>query len=50
MQPTPLAASEIEAILRADFCYNHITVYGCGAADGQGVNRQSIDIVPAKDP
>jgi hypothetical protein len=27
MQPTPLAASEIVAILRARICYNHIAIY-----------------------
>jgi hypothetical protein len=39
MQPTPLAASKIAAILRAGFGYNDITIYRCGAADGQLVGR-----------
>jgi hypothetical protein len=41
MQPTPLAASEIGAILRAGFGDNDITIYRCGAADGQLVGLHS---------
>jgi hypothetical protein len=37
IQPTPLAASEIGAILTVRICYNAITPYRCGAADGQPV-------------
>jgi hypothetical protein len=40
MQPTPLAASEIAAILRAGFSYNDIATWLGGAADGQLVSRR----------
>jgi len=46
MQPTPLAASEIAPILRAGFGYTDITIYRCGAADGQLVGRQVDNAVP----
>ena len=39
MQPTPLAASKTGAILSARICYNDITIYQGGAADGQPVGR-----------
>jgi hypothetical protein len=42
MQPTPLAASKIGAILRARICYKYIAFYWRGAADGQAVGWQSI--------
>jgi hypothetical protein len=37
IQPTPLRGHKIEAILKARICYNAITIYRCGAADGQHV-------------
>ena len=37
MQPTPLRVDEIAAILRARISYNAISIYRCGAADGQSV-------------
>ncbi len=45
MQPTPLAASGIDAILHARICYNAITIYQCGAADAQAVSPQAIKSV-----
>jgi hypothetical protein len=42
IQPTPLAASEIGAILTVRICYNHIAVYWCGAADGQLVGPHGV--------
>jgi hypothetical protein len=41
-QPTPLAASEIVAILAPGFCSAVSPFYRCGAAEAQGVGRQSI--------
>jgi hypothetical protein len=40
LQSTPLAASEIGAILTVRICYNHIAVYRCGAAEAQHVGHQ----------
>ncbi len=39
VQPTPLAASEIVAILKADFGSKVVSIYRCGAADAQSVGR-----------
>jgi hypothetical protein len=41
LQSTPLAASEIGAILTVRICYNHIAVYRCGAAEAQHVRPRS---------
>jgi len=41
MQPTPLAASKIAAILRAGIGYNAIALYRCGAADARVVSLLS---------
>jgi hypothetical protein len=45
MQPTPLAASEIAAILRAGFSYNDIATWLGGAADGQLVRLPPISFL-----
>jgi len=42
VQPTPLAASEIVAILKAEFVPNLVLIYWCGAADAQDVGRHPV--------
>jgi len=44
LQSTPLAASEITAILSARICYNGITIYRCSAAEAQLVGPILINL------
>ncbi len=42
---TPLRGPEIARILKTDFGWIVISVYGCGAADARTVRRQPLTLV-----
>jgi hypothetical protein len=41
IQPTPLAASEIGAILSVRICYHHITMYQAARLMGKAFGRRA---------